>query len=158
MSKRVLVIGGLLVVVAVIILVVVGVWLGSALMGKGSGENVSPYSVVYLADGEIYFGKLSWFPKPHISDPWTIQRGVDKDNKPQISVVEVSKSIWSPVNEIYLNEKQIMAWSRLSADGDMAKLLTNPQAMQQQQQAAQASQPGAAGSFKGPAAQPPAAK
>ena len=156
LSKRFIITGIVLVVFAVLVLVVLGIWLGSAIMGKG-GAVVSPYSVVYLADGEIYFGKLSWFPKPHIADPWTIQRNVDKDNKVQTSIIEVNKVAWSPVDELYLNEKQIMAWSALRADGDMAKLLANPQAMQQAQQQTPASTQ-STGSFKGPTTEPPAAK
>jgi len=165
MSRKILVIGGSLVVIAVLVLVAMGIWLGSALMGKGNAENVvvSPYSVVYLNDGEMYFGKLSWFPKPRLSDPWTLQRSVDKDNKMQTSLVEVSKSAWSPVNELYLNEKEIMAWSALRADGNMAKLLDNPQSFQQQQAAqgaaGQTPTPSqSTGSFKGPSTEPPAAK
>lgn len=160
-SKKFIITGIALVIAAVLVLVALGIWLGSVIMGKSGTESaLSPYSVVYLADGEIYFGKLSWFPKPHISDPWTVQRTTDKDNKVQTSIIEVNKAVWSPADELYLNEKQIMAWSALRADGDMAKLLANPQAAQQQQQ--QAGQVPAAsqstGSFKGPSTEPPAVK
>ena len=158
MSKKILLIGGSLVLVAVLVLVALGIWLGSAVVGKVGGSAVSPYSVVYLSNGGIYFGKLSWFPKPRISNPWTIQSGVDKDNKPQISVNPVSKSLWSPVDEIYLNKEQIIAWSRLRADGDMAKLLDSSQALQQQapaQNPAPSQQPN---DFKGPSTPPPAGK
>ncbi|HUX36168.1 MAG TPA: hypothetical protein VMV71_04015 [Candidatus Paceibacterota bacterium] len=163
MSRKILIIGGSLVVAAVLVLVVLGIWLGSMLMGRNGTESaISPYSVVYLSDGEVYFGKLSWFPKPHLSDPWTLQRSVDKSNNVQTSLVEVSKSAWSPSNELYLNEKSIMAWSSLLSDGNMAKLLANPASFQQQQQAAQGTTPTSGqpstGTFNGPTTQPPAAK
>lgn len=164
MSRKTLIVGISLVVVAVLVLVVLGIWLGSSLFGgSGAAAVASPYSVVYLNDGEIYFGKLSWFPKPHISDPWTIQRSVDKNNQVQLSMVEVNKSIWSPVDDLYLNPKQIMAWSALRADGNLAKALANPQLLQQQQQqgAAQgAAQPAGqpSSTFKGPTSEPPTSK
>ncbi|MFA5842005.1 MAG: hypothetical protein WC835_03555 [Candidatus Paceibacterota bacterium] len=123
-----------LVVVAVLVLVALGIWLGSALLGKKDSANTaSPYSVVYMSSGEIYFGKLSWFPKPYISSPWTIQRQTDKDGQVQAGIVPVNKAIWSPVDGIYLNEKQIVAWSALRADGDMAKALADPKSLEQAQ-------------------------
>lgn len=162
MSRKTLAIGISLVVAAVIVLVALGIWLGSVLMGKGTVNMASPYSVVYLADGEIYFGKLSWFPKTHLSDPWTLQRSMDKNNNVQTSIVEVNKSAWSPVDELYLNEKSIMAWSSLRSDGNMAKLLDNPASFQQQQAAQGAAQTppvsGQPSTFKGPTTEPPAAK
>jgi hypothetical protein len=162
MSKKILAVKVLIFLAVVAILVMLGIWLGSEVFNKTGGSAVSPYSVVYLSDGEIYFGKLSWFPKLRISNPWTIQRQVDAQGKTQISVVQVNKSIWSPVDELYLNEKQVMAWSRLRSDGDMAKLLDNPQAMQQQAAQAQGQNPQQgqqpSDGFKGPSVPPPASK
>lgn len=130
---------GIIFTLVAIVLVALGAWLGSTILNRGSdGDKPSPYSVVYLSDGGIYFGKLSWFPKPHIASPWTIQRQAGEDGKIESSIVPVNKAIWSPVDEIYLNEKQIVAWSALRADGEMAKAMANPELLRSQGGQAQA--------------------
>ncbi|MDO8664133.1 MAG: hypothetical protein Q7K44_01065 [Candidatus Liptonbacteria bacterium] len=133
--KKFVVAGILLVVVAVVIMISVGVWLGSAISGGSSSKAVaSPYSAVYLSNGDMYFGVLSWFPKPRLSNVWLLQRQVDKDNQPQISVGQFTKAFWAPMDELSLNPKEIIWWVRLRSDSQLAKAMNNPPADQQQQQ------------------------
>ncbi len=139
----------ILIAVVVIVLVGAGVWLGQNL-NKG-GEKASPYSVVAMSNGEILFGKLSWFPSPHLKDGWTIQQSKDDKNQVGLSLVPLTSAIWKPVGEIYLNPAQMISWARLSAESDLVKTFENPSAAQQGSQAP----PGATSTFRGPSAQPP---
>lgn len=154
MTKKFIIIGIVLVVVAIAVLVALGVWVGSVLTGGASGAGPSPYSVVSLASGEIYFGKLSWFPTPRLKNVWMVQVSVDKDNQRQVNIAQFDKSFWSPVDEINFNPKEILWWSRLRSDSQVVKVLENPQSVQQQGAQGQPS----GDDFKGPSAPPPSAK
>jgi len=150
-----------LVLVAVVVVAYLWVWLGSFLMNGGFVKNTSAYSAVYLSNGDMYFGVLSWFPAPHLSKVWLLQRQVDQNNQPQTNIAEFSKAFWAPTDDIYLNSKQIIWWSRLRNDSKLAAAMDNPSIlMQQQQQATSTSSPQAAptSTFNGPSTQPPSKK
>ncbi len=151
MTKKFKLIGILLLVAAVFLLAAFGVWLGSAFSGGWNRNAYSPYSAVYLSNGDMYFGALSWFPKPRLSNVWLLQRQVDGNNQPQFSVAEFTKAFWAPVDEIYLNPKQIVWWSRLRNDSQLALVMNNPSLLDQQQQ-----QSASTSTFKGQSTPPPA--
>ncbi len=145
-AKKSVVIGiSLIVVVAIVAMIGVGIWLGSTISGSSASKAVaSPYSVVYLSNGDMYFGALSWFPKPHLSNVWLLQRTVDKDNQPQVSVAQFNKAFWAPMDELNLNPREIVWWSRLRTDSQLVKAMDNPPTAQQQQQQQQQLPPQAA--------------
>ena len=122
-------------ILIVIVLVAIGVatvmWI-SKKGGSDAGE-ASAYSAVYLTTGDVYFGKLSWFPHPHLTNVWLLQRGVDAQNKPQLGMTPFKSAIWSPVDEIKLSEKQIVFWAALKKDSQMVKAFENPQSVSQTQ-------------------------
>ena len=72
-------------IIIILILVGVGVWLGVSL-GRATRGGASPYSAVYLTTGDVYFGKLSWFPKVRLTNVWLLQRNVDSRNQPQLGL------------------------------------------------------------------------
>ncbi len=153
--KKFVVAGISLVVVAVVIMISVGVWLGSVIGGGSNKVVASPYSAVYLSNGDMYFGVLSWFPRPRLSNVWLLQRQVDKDNQPQISVGQFTKAFWAPMDELSLNPKEIVWWVRLRNDSQLAQAMKNPPVDQQQQQQ---QQPQAATNAPKSSGQEPAAK
>ncbi len=114
-----------LLLIAVILL---AAWLAVSIGREGkSGE--SAYSAVYLVTGDIYFGKLTLFPRPHLRNVWFIQRGVDQQNQPQLGVAALKNAFWGPVDEIYLNPKNIVFWTKLRSDSQLAKALDNPESV-----------------------------
>ncbi len=119
---------GILVAV-IVVLVLVGVWVGVKLTGNGADEP-SEYSAVYLSSGDIYFGKLSWFPWPKIKNVWYIQRGVDAQNQPQLGLAPFTSVFWGPVDEVSLNPKEILFWTRLRESSQLVQAFRNPQAVQ----------------------------
>lgn len=121
-----------LVVIIIVLLVGVGVWVGVALIsGSASQPALSPYSAVYLSTGDIYFGKLSMDPTPHMSDAWFLQRGTDSKGNPTVGVYPFSQVAWGPAGDINFNSQQIIFWSRLSATSSIAQLIANPAEAQQ---------------------------
>ena len=141
----------ILIAVLVVVLVGVGVWLGQNL-NKPSGDSASKYSVVAMANGEIFFGKLSWFPKLHLTNAWVLQQTRDENDQAQLGVVPLSSALWKPVSEIYLNPEQVVSWAKLSKDSQMVQAFENPTSLGQQ---GAGQPPVSTSTFQGPSANPP---
>jgi hypothetical protein len=118
MSKNTLII----LIVVIVVLVAVGIWVGMHLSSNKTGA-ASPYSAVYLSTGDIYFGKFSHFPSPHMTNVWYIQRGVDAKNQPQVGIAPFKSVFWGPIDEVNFNEKQIVLVTKLAADSQVVKAI-----------------------------------
>ena len=129
LSKNFFIISGLV----VLILIGLGIWIGSNL-SQPNPTGPSEYSAVYLSTGDIYYGIFSWFPLPHLTNVWSLQRSADQNNQPQLSIAPFKQAFWGPVDEIYLNPKQIIFWTRLRNDSQVLKVLKNPNSLQSQSQ------------------------
>ena len=127
MSKRF----GVIVIVIVVVLVILGVWAGSLLAGSKQA-GASGYTAVFLASGDVYFGKLSWFPWPKLTKAWFLQRSVDQQNQPQIGLAPFSSVFWGPAGDIFLNPKQILFWAPIKSDSQVARAIENPDSVRQQ--------------------------
>lgn len=126
-----------LAIIVVLLLIGAGVWVGVTVMGNNSSAvSLSPYSAVYLSTGDIYFGKLSWTPSPHMDDAWFLQRGTDAKGNPTVGVYPFNQVAWGPSNTVYFNSQQIIFWTRLSATSSIAQLIANPAAATAAQQGA----------------------
>ncbi len=123
------------IVLAFIVLVFagLGVWVGSHL-NQQNPTGASEYSAVYLSTGDIYYGILSWFPQPHLTNVWFLQRSTDQNNQPQVGLTQLSRAFWGPVDEVYLNPKQIILWTKLRNDSQVLKAIQNSSALQVQSQ------------------------
>lgn len=115
--------------VVAIVLLIVGVWLGSKLNSLTS--DTSKYSAVYLTTGDIYFGELSMFPKVKLKNSWHLDRGVDENNQPQVGLTEMNKVFWGPSGTLYLNRDSIVYSSPLRSDSEVIKALTGQVSQQQ---------------------------
>ncbi len=141
--------------VIIVIVLAVAAWVWIAVEAINSPEGPSPYSAVYLTSGDIYFGKLSWFPQPHMTDVWYLNRSVGTNGQSQVSVVPLKTAFWGPVNGITLNPQQILFWTNLSNSSQLVKDMENPSLLQQQQAQSPSSFPGASSTVPA-AALPPA--
>lgn len=118
------------VIAAVIVLVCIGIWVGLQ-FAPGANVGSSPYTAVYLTSGDIYFGNLSWFPRPHMTNVWYIQRSVNGSNQPELGMAQFKNAFWQPVDEIFLNPQQILFSANVRSDSPIAKLLQNPDQFRQ---------------------------
>jgi len=76
------------------------------------------YWAVYLNTGDIYFGKLSLFPRFSLSDVWFLQRNAD-DAQNYLSIAKFDDAFWGPQDKIYINEKNIIWKTKLREDGQV---------------------------------------
>ena len=132
-------------VAVIVILVALIAWMTvQYILQRNGSPSESEYSAVYLTSGDVYFGKLSWFPWPRLREVWYLQRGVSEQNQPQLGIAQLKNAFWGPMDVIYLNPKQILFWTRLRSDSQLTKAFANPSAMppvQQQSQTQPNSQP-----------------
>lgn len=115
---------------AVIVLMVI---LAVLLYWQNFQKSDSDYWAVYLLTGDIYIGKLSYFPRLHLSDVWFFQKTDDAQNS--LSLAKFNKVFWGPEDKLYLNEKQIIWKSKLSETSQVITYIKNPQAAQPQTEA-----------------------
>lgn len=83
----------------------------------------SSYYAVYLSTGDVYFGKLNYFPRFSLSDVWLLNRSSDVNNP--LSISEFNKAIWGPEDKLYLNEKNILWKVKLRLDSQVVGLIKN---------------------------------
>ncbi|MEK7212497.1 MAG: hypothetical protein AAB686_02380 [Patescibacteria group bacterium] len=125
MNKRLI----LVFILIVIVIVILAVWLALVFV-RPNESGPSAYSAVYLSTGDIYFGKLSWLPWPKMKEVWYLQRGVDQQNQPQLGVARFKNAFWGPIDEIYLNPKEIIFWTSLRKDSQLTKAFANPASLE----------------------------
>jgi len=115
----------LLVVVVVLIIALAGV-----VYWQNFKKSDSDYWAVYLSTGDLYIGKLSYFPRLHLSDVWFFQKTSDAQNP--LNLAKFSQAFWGPGDELYLSKKQIIWKNKLSETSQVISYIKNPQAAQSQ--------------------------
>lgn len=89
-------------------------------------KNESSYWAVYMTSGDIYFGKLNWFPKLSLTDVWFLQKNSQDPQNP-FSLAKFKQSAWGPQDKIYLNEKNIIWKAKLDENSQVFKFIKNQQ-------------------------------
>jgi hypothetical protein len=75
------------------------------------GDFSRSYSAVYLDTGDLYFGELSRFPYPSLSNVWYLQRdGQNQGN----TLSEFSKAAWGPEDKIKINRDRVVWTAKIS--------------------------------------------
>jgi hypothetical protein len=122
--------------IVIMVVIALAVWAGILIAGmRPAGTNPdapSPYSAVYLSTGDIYFGRLSWFPSPHMTDVWFIERSQNQNGQSQVGVVPMKSVFWGPVDEVNFNARDIVFSTRLRNGSQIVWALENPTAVGQQ--------------------------
>ncbi len=162
-----------LLIVAVVAVAAFSIWFGYWVFApKNLVPEESKYSAVYMTTGDIYFGELHWFPRPHLTNVWFLQKSVGADNQASFGVAPFRSAFWGPSNEIDLNPTQIVFYTRLRNDSQVAKVFDNPGLLSQPAPAlppsTSPSTPSSGprgsgkvppiGTFKGPSSSPPSGK
>jgi hypothetical protein len=114
--------------ILIILIAVLIVALGAVVFWKKIGFE-KPYWAVYTDTGDLYFGKISHFPKFSLTDVWFLQKTQDEKNP--LSVAKFKQVFWSPEDNLYINEKNVVWKAKLTADSPVVKFIKNPQSGQQ---------------------------
>lgn len=106
------------IVALIIILVVIIYW--------RQNKIEKPYYAVYLENGDIYFGKLSFFPYSSLSNVYFLQKNPSDPQNP-FSVLKFENAFWGQENKIYINKKKIIWKTRLKDDSQVLNIIENYQ-------------------------------
>jgi len=101
-------------------------------------DRKSTYYAVYLQTGDMYFGKLSRFPKLTLSDVWFIQRNIDEEQG-GFNLIKYSNAMFGPKDKMEINKENVVWISKLRDDSQVVSFI-----LQSKTQALQNSQPQAA--------------
>lgn len=110
------------------IVAVSGIWFLISRHFGGSSETppagASDYAAVYLTNGSVYFGKLTWsLPEPRLTHVWVLEQGTTQKGQPQTNVVPFKNAVWSPSDEIYLNPQSVLYWTYLQSSSNLLKAM-----------------------------------
>ncbi len=123
-----------------VVLVGIGILIGVEVAGSQSANPsaASGYTAVYMTSGDIYFGKLYWFPKPYIADAMYVTKGTGQNGQPQYGIAMFKSVAWAPTGDIYFNPAQVLFTAPLRNDSQIVQEIENPQAAASAASAAQA--------------------
>ena len=119
------------------LVVILVVALGVVLYWQKVGFETK-YSAVYLNTGDIYFGKLSRFPRMTLTDVWFLQKKGDGQG---VALSKFEKAFWGPQDQLVINEENVIWVTELKDDSDVVQSIKNPQAAVSAQQEAVQAQP-----------------
>ena len=115
-----------LIAAAVLIIVIAGA-IGGGMCLHHKWQMSQSYSVVYLSTGEIYIGKLSYFPKRFkLNDAYRLQAVKDPadETKTNFQLTPLDEALWSP-KELYLNRDQIVFYGPIEESSKAGEALQN---------------------------------
>ena len=82
----------------------------------------NPYSVVFLNTGDMYFGKLSRFPKLTLSDVWFLQISTQEDQT-GFNLAKFSNAVFGPKDKMEINKKNVVWISKLADDSQVVSFI-----------------------------------
>ena len=117
----------LLVVVIILLVVLTGFVIWKEVAGKPT------YTAVYLKTGDLYFGKLVRFPYFGLKQPYLLQVNQSNQQNP-LSVQRFKNVFWGPSDVLKINRSEVVWYTTLRDDSDLAKVFTqNPDLLPQEQ-------------------------
>lgn len=130
-SNKVWVVVLALIVIAIVI--AVGVVMS---INKDSTVKKDQYQAVFLANGQVYFGKISGINNSYIklTDIYYLQvqqavqpAASDAADQPQVSLAKLGNELHGPEDEMQINRDQVLFWENLKDDGKVAKAIKDNQ-------------------------------
>jgi len=106
-----------------IILLALSIVFASIVLWKFSFQKSSnDFYAVYLKNGELYFGTLSYIPRFSLSHAYILQ-----NQGGSIQIQKLSNVFWSPEDNLKINRDEVIWYVKLNKSGSLAKTLqTNP--------------------------------
>ena|SRR3989344_6386304 len=104
-------------IVVVLVVVVAGFWMNKVNTEKG-------YSVVYMATGEVYIGKLSIVPDLVLTDAYQFQAEKDTidPKKNSFKLVPINEALWAP-KSMHLMKSNVVFYGSLMSNSKIAETL-----------------------------------
>ncbi len=107
-------------------------------LGNKTSTIKNSYYAVYLQTGDMYFGKLSRFPRLAISDVWFLQVSTQEDQT-GFNLAKFSNAVFGPKDKMEINKENVVWISKLADDSQVVTYILqskNPALQNAQPQAA----------------------
>lgn len=125
----------ILIVTAITLIAYLGVRLFSGAFTT-SQVNSKQFQAVFLANGQVYFGKLE---NPNgdylrLSNIYYLQvqqsvqpdaAKTDANKQPQVSLAKLGSELHGPEDTMYISRDQVLFWENLKDDGKVAQAIKN---------------------------------
>lgn len=85
-------------------------------------EKQPTYHAVFLRTGDMYFGRLSRFPKLTLSDVWFIQRNIDEEQG-GFNLMKYSNAMFGPEDKMEINKENVVWISKLRDDSQVVEFI-----------------------------------
>lgn len=82
----------------------------------------NPYYAVFLRTGDMYFGKLSRFPKLTLTDVWFIQRSTNEEQS-GFDLMKYSNAMFGPEDKMEINKENVVWISKLRDDSQVVNYI-----------------------------------
>lgn len=100
-------------------------------------DSEEKYSAVYLDTGDIYFGKLSRFPRMTLRDVWFLQKGGEGQG---FALSKFEHAFWAPDDRLVIVSEHVIWVADLKTDSEVVRAIKNPRAGEPVQMEAQSMQ------------------
>jgi len=98
--------------------------------------NSKQYQAVFLANGQVYFGKLKHVNGNYVqlSDIYYLQvqqsvqpdaAKTDQNKQPQVSLAKLGNELHGPEDSMYISRDQVLFWENLKEDGKVTQAIKN---------------------------------
>lgn len=129
-SKSFLSFLSLLLKTILVIVVVYGGVIGSKfLIKKFSTQERQDYAAVFLANGQVYFGKIYKIESQEIimNDVFYLQvnDGTNGLNQSHFNLVKLGTEIHGPTDELFINKSQVVFYEYLRPDSKLVESIKN---------------------------------
>ncbi|TRZ83738.1 hypothetical protein D4R86_00220 [bacterium] len=82
----------------------------------------TPYHAVFLRTGDMYFGKLSRFPKLTLSDVWFLQVS-NQEDQTGFNLVKFSNAMFGPKDKMEINRENVVWISKLADNSQVVSFI-----------------------------------
>jgi len=82
----------------------------------------NPYHAVFLRTGDMYFGKLSRFPKLTLTDVWYLQVSTQEDQT-GFNLAKFSNAVFGPKDKMEINRENVVWISKLRDDSQVVTFI-----------------------------------
>lgn len=110
--------------ILLVLVIVLAAALGAVLYWQKIGIK-EKYSAVYLNTGDIYFGKLSRFPRMTLRDVWFLQKESEAQG---FALSKFEHAVWGPQDRMVINDESVIWVAELEEDSEIVRAIKNPQA------------------------------
>ncbi|HUS50483.1 MAG TPA: hypothetical protein VMZ91_09980, partial [Candidatus Paceibacterota bacterium] len=82
----------------------------------------NPYYAVFLNTGDMYFGKISRFPRLALSDVWYLQRNIQEEQG-GFDLIKFSNVMFGPTDKMEINKENVVWISKLADDSQVVTFI-----------------------------------